>query len=235
MILPFDELSTLFEQIGLKLTAEIYSKLDKYAELLVEWNQKINLTAITDAEGISIKHFLDSIILFKYFDIPQNASLIDVGTGAGFPGIPLKIYRNDIKLTLLDSLKKRVNFLNTVADELEFPAKCVHSRAEDGAKNTDLREKYDIVTARAVANLPVLCEYCLPYVKVGGVFAAMKGPNEDVKSAKSAIKTLGGELITVESYTIPNGDARMLILVKKISQTPTKYPRNSGQIAKKSL
>ena len=235
MILPFDELSTIFDSNCLKLNPGIYEKLDSYATLLTEWNEKINLTAITDSEGISLKHFLDSLLLLRYLEIHENASLIDVGTGAGFPGLPLKIYRDDIKLTLLDSLNKRINFLNAVADELGISAKCVHSRAEDGARNPDLREKFNVATARAVANLPVLCEYCLPYVKVGGIFAALKGPNEDINSAKGAIKVLGGEIMSIESYTLPNGDARMLILVKKISQTPTKYPRNSGQIAKNSL
>ena len=235
MIISYDEFSTLFEQKSLKLTRELYQKFDKYAELLIEWNEKINLTAITDAQGISIKHFLDSLLMLNFFDIPENAKVIDVGTGAGFPGIPLKLYRNDIELTLLDSLNKRINFLDTVCDALEIDAEYIHARAEDGGRQADLREKFDVATARAVANLPVLCEYCLPYVKVGGVFAALKGPNEDIESAKTAISLLGGEILSINNYFIPNGDPRMLILIKKISQTPTKYPRNSGQISKKSL
>lgn len=235
MILPYEKLSAMFQENSLNLSSEMYEKFDDYANLLVEWNEKVNLTAITDEEGISIKHFLDSLLLLKYVEIPKNASIIDVGTGAGFPGIPLKIYRDDIKLTLLDSLNKRVNFLNAVAEKVGFDVNCIHSRAEDGGNNPNLREKFDFATARAVANMAVLSEYCLPYVKVGGDFIALKGPSEDMDSAKNAIKLLGGEIMSIENYNIPNGDARMLVLVKKISQTPTKYPRNSGQIAKKSL
>lgn len=235
MILPYDEFSTMLEANGLKLTPSLYEKLENYARLLVEWNERMNLTAITDAQGISVKHFLDSLLLLKYCEIPENARVIDVGTGAGFPGIPLKLYRPDVKLTLLDSLQKRLRFLEEVSAQLAFPANCVHARAEEGAHRPDLREQFDFATARAVAALPVLCEYCLPYVRVGGVFAALKGPSEEVSEAKNAISLLGGEILEVKHYSIPNGDARMLVLVKKISQTPTKYPRNSGQIAKKSL
>ena len=234
MILAYENFSTLFDENGLKLTPVLYEKLDRYASLLIEWNEKINLTAITDAEGISIKHFLDSLMLLSYIELSQGARVIDVGTGAGFPGIPLKLYREDIQLTLLDSLQKRIRFLNELSTQLEFDVESVHARAEDGAR-TGLREAFDLATARAVAPLPVLCEYCLPYVKVGGFFAALKGPSEDVHDAEDAISLLGGEISQIKYYSIPNGDARMLVLIKKISQTPTKYPRNSGQIAKKSL
>lgn len=235
MLPPFNTLKTLFEYENLSLTEAQYKKFDTYAEMLVDWNTRMNLTAITDPDGVAIKHFLDSSLLLKYCEIPENARVIDVGTGAGFPGIPLKILREDISLTLLDSLNKRINFLTAVNDALEFSTECIHSRAEDGAKKPDLREKFDVATARAVAAMPVLCEYCLPYVKVGGFFAALKGPTEDIDAAKPAIKLLGGKIDRRERYLLPNGDERMLVFVKKISQTPTKFPRNSGQISKKSL
>lgn len=182
MILSFNEVSELFNSYGLGLTEKQYADLDKYAELLVDWNEKINLTAITDPEGITVKHFLDSLLIFKYVDIKDNSSYVDVGTGAGFPGIPMKIYRNDLDCTLIDSLNKRIIFLNDVSEKLYLPMKCIHFRAEDGGKKPDYREKYDISVARAVAALPVLCEYCVPYVKIGGNFIAMKGPNENTPS-----------------------------------------------------
>ena len=227
-------LKKLFLDENLQLSTIQIEKLTTYADLLVEWNEKINPTAITDPEGIAEKHFLDSIIPLKYLELPQNASVIDVGTGAGFPGIPMKIYREDLKLTLLDSLNKRINFLNEVSERLELSAECVHMRAEEGGKSP-LREKFDLATARAVAALPVLCEYTLPFVKKGGYFVALKGPNEDISPAENAINILGGQILSVNDYKLPSGDERRLIIIKKISQTPTKYPRNSAQISKKSL
>lgn len=235
MILPYNEAKVMFESFGLALTDEMYRRFDEYAELLVSWNEIINLTAITDAQGITEKHFLDSTAVFKYDIIPQNSSVIDVGTGAGFPGIPMKIYRDDLKLTLLDSLNKRVGFLSEVSDSLSLGAACIHSRAEDGAKKPELREQFDIATARAVASLPVLCEYCLPYVKVGGKFVALKGPNEDVKDSYTAYRTLGAEVENVIEYQLPCGDKRQIIVYRKVKETPKKYPRNPSQISKKPL
>ncbi|MEG0614405.1 MAG: 16S rRNA (guanine(527)-N(7))-methyltransferase RsmG [Oscillospiraceae bacterium] len=235
MLLPFKEFADFFSKNDVNIDENMYNLYNKYAEMLVEWNEKINLTAITSAEGITEKHFLDSVLLTKFAEIPPSAEVVDIGTGAGFPGIPLKILRGDLKLTLIDSLTKRVGFLQAVSDELKLDANCVHSRAEEASKMPVFREKFDFATARAVAALPVLCEYCLPYVKVGGVFAAMKGPSEDVKSAFSAISVLGGKVEKVVDYALPSGDARKLILVKKISQTSIKYPRNGGQISKKPL
>ncbi len=234
MIIEKDRFCSLFADNGFEITDKIYDDFSTYSQLLVEWNKKINLTAITDPEGITIKHFLDSLLLMKYADIKENSSLIDVGTGAGFPGIPLKIYRRDLKVTLLDSLNKRINFLNEVSENLELGMKCIHSRAEEGGRNPALREKFDIAAARAVAAMPVLCEYCLPYVKQGGIFAAMKGPNEDISAAENAVKLLGGSIENIYNYEL-NGDKRTIIIVRKISHTPPKYPRNSGQISKKSL
>lgn len=235
MILPYNETEEMFKSFGLNLNDEIYEKFDSYAELLVSWNEKINLTAITDPLGITEKHFLDCLAVFKDDIIPQNSSVIDVGTGAGLPGIPMKIYRNDLKVTLLDSLNKRINFLTEVSNKLSLGMNCIHSRAEDGAKKADLREQFDIATARAVAPLPVLCEYCLPYVKVGGKFIALKGPNEDAKDSFTAYRTLGAEISDVKEYELPCGDKRQIIVYNKIKETPKKYPRNPSQIDKKPL
>lgn len=210
-------------------------RLEKYADLLVEWNEKINLTAIVDPEGIAVKHFLDCLMIFKYIDIPKGASVIDIGTGAGFPGVVIKIARPDIKLTLMDSLQKRINFLDTLCSELGLEVTTVHSRAEDITPKQ--REGYDFAVARAVANMRVLTEYCLPYVKVGGSFVAMKGSTatEEVKDSIKAIATLGGKLEAEDLFELPEFGGRGIINVKKISQTPTKYPRNSGKISKQPL
>lgn len=235
MLPEYIKFSELFLSEGFDITEEQYGRFDEYAEVLVEWNKKMNLTGITDPEGIAVKHFLDSVLPLKFIDVPKNASLIDVGTGAGFPGVPLKIYRPDIKLTLLDSLNKRINFLTEACKAADVTAECVHGRAEDCGRVPEHREKYDAAIARAVAAMSVLAEYCLPFVKVGGVFAAMKGPNENYGDGEKAVKTLGGEIADVKEYALPNGDKRVLIIVKKISPTAAKYPRNGGQISRKPL
>ena len=223
-----------FEKYSLELTAKLYEKLDIYAEFLCEYNEKVNLTAITDSEGILIKHFIDSIIPAVKINIPENAKLIDVGTGAGFPSVPLKLYRPDIRVTLLDGLNKRIVFLNQLCEKLDIECECVHERAELLAKKPKYREKYDIATARAVAAMPVLCEYCMPFVKTGGIFMAMKGKNESAESASAAVKLLGGRIEQDISYTV-NDESRKIFIIKKISQTSSKYPRNSGQIKSKPL
>ena len=233
-ILQYDEFQQLFEKCGMSVNEEQYQLLDKYAEMLVEYNKVMNLTGITDPMGISEKHFLDSLLLFKYCDIKENASVIDVGTGAGFPGLPMKIYRPDLSVTLLDSLNKRVKFLSDVA-AVTLPCKCIHGRAEDYGRNADYRQQYDIAAARAVAALPVLAEYCLPFVKIGGTFIAMKGPGEDISLGENAVKILGGCIEQIQEYSLPCGDARVIAVIRKISETPTKYPRSSGQISKKQL
>ena len=234
MLPNFELCCSEFSSVGIKLNEKQYEKFDKYAEFLVEYNEKVNLTAITQPEEILVKHFIDSTLLLKYADIPINSSLIDVGTGAGFPSIPMKIMRNDLEITLLDSLSKRITFLEQLCALLEFDANFIHGRAEDIAKVPEYREKFDFSTARAVADLAVLSEYCIPFVKVGGLFLAMKGPNEDISGAENAIKILGGEVSCIHEYTL-RSDMRKIIEIKKISQTPTKFPRNSSQIKKKSL
>ncbi|MGN0643215.1 MAG: 16S rRNA (guanine(527)-N(7))-methyltransferase RsmG [Huintestinicola sp.] len=234
-MLPYNEFCELFNKCGLTVTEECYGKLDIYAETLVEWNKVMNLTGITDPLGISEKHFLDSLLVFKYAEIPTGASVIDVGTGAGFPGMPMKIYRNDLKVTLMDSLNKRINFLNEAAERNSIEIDTVHKRAEEGGQDKKYREQYDVAVARAVASMPVLSEYCLPFVKKGGIFIAMKGPNEDIYEGEKAVSIIGGKIENVTEYELPCGDKRVVAVVKKIADTPTKYPRNSGQISKKHL
>lgn len=235
MITEYSEFSDIFNKENLSVSMEQYESFKKYAALLVEWNQKMNLTAITDPYGITVKHFLDSVLPLKFLNIPENASLIDVGTGAGFPGLPLKIMRPDIVLTLLDSLNKRVNFLSEVCKALDLDVSCIHARAEEFGRNENYRGQYDFAAARAVAPMPVLTEYCLPYIKIGGTFAALKGRSENYKESENAVKILGGEISNVTEYFLPDGDGRVLICVRKIKETPPKYPRNSGQISKKPL
>lgn len=234
-ILPYKEFCELFNKCGLTVTEKCFGKLDIYAETLVEWNKVMNLTGITDPLGISEKHFLDSLLIFKYADIPTGASVIDVGTGAGFPGMPMKIYRNDLRVTLMDSLNKRINFLNEAAERNSLEIDNVHKRAEEGGQDKKYREQYDIAVARAVASMPILAEYCLPFVKKGGMFIAMKGPNENLYEGENAVKILGAKIENVTEYELPCGDKRVIAVVKKIADTPTKYPRNSGQISKKHL
>ena len=224
-------------EFGLEITDNQESQLEKYAEMLIEWNQKINLTAIVEPKEIGIKHFLDSMLIFKNSEIPHNAKVIDVGTGAGFPGVVMKIVRPDLRLTLLDGLNKRLVFLSELCGELCISAETVHSRAEEAGKNAKYREKYDIATARAVARLNVLSEYCLPFVKVGGSFIALKGPaaEEEIAESESAVKLLGGGEIKVFSENLAYFGKRSICEIKKISQTPTAYPRISAKILKKPL
>ncbi len=212
--------------------------LELYGNLLVEWNEKMNLTAITEPKEVVFKHFLDCLLFFKCIEVPKNASVIDVGTGAGFPGVVLKIARPDIKLTLLDSLNKRITFLNEVIEKLGLQnTEAVHLRAEDGAKKAELREQFDIATARAVAPLNILSEYCMPYVKTGGMFVSLKGPqaSEEIAGALKAVSLLGGEKPQLFSEELEGVGQRSIIKIKKISQTPPKYPRNSAKISKQPL
>ena len=232
-----DFLKSKAAEIGIELSPESLDRFDKYAEMLVETNKTLNLTAITEPDEIVTKHFCDCLSLLKEVEIPQGAKLIDVGTGAGFPGVVLLIARPDLKITLMDSTNKRLVFVQSVVDALGLKANVVHSRAEEAGKNPAFREKYDFVTARAVANMQTLSEYCLPFLKVGGLFAAMKGAkaSDELSVAKGAIKILGGQVHSAKEFNLFDCGERSILCVKKISQTPSKYPRPSAQIAKKPL
>lgn len=237
---PYGEMKELFGQAGLALEEPVYQGFCQYWAILMETNQVMNLTRITEPREAAEKHFLDSILPLADLGIlekqeTQSLSVLDVGTGAGFPGIPWKLYCPKLRITLMDSLKKRVGFLEEVCRQLELEVSCIHARAEEAGQREEYREQFDLAVARAVAALPILSEYCLPFVKPGGIFAAMKGPGEKAEEAYHAISLLGGEISHVEPYPLPSGDQRTLIQVKKISRTPSKYPRNSAQIAKKSL
>lgn len=220
------------------ISPENADKFYKYYELLVEWNEKINLTAITQEDDVAVKHFLDSLNAAKGI-AEDGMSVIDVGTGAGFPGLPVKIANPGISLTLVDSLNKRIGFLNEVISSLGLKdVETVHSRAEDLGINKDYREKYDVCVSRAVANLTTLCELCLPFVKVGGLFVSLKGPKaeEEAEEAKRAIELLGGSLTDIKSYDLSDTDLNHnIVIIKKISHTPTKYPRKAPKPSKEPL
>jgi len=230
-------LKQMASDYGIMLDAQMLERFSAYARLLAEWNARMNLTAITDPEEVRIKHFLDSLTLLWAVEIPPGAAVIDVGTGAGFPGVPAKIVRGDIRLTLLDSLAKRIAFLEALSGELRLENTFIHARAEEAARDPALRESFDAATARAVAALPALCEYCLPFVKVGGVFVAFKGGEveREAQQAAQAIGQLGGAIREIRSLTLPGENARSIVVIEKRSQTPPKYPRTSGKIAKAPL
>ncbi len=231
------EIFSKLADINVELSESKIRQFFTYMELLIEWNKKINLTAIVEMTDIIDKHFVDSLTISQY--LKENSRVIDVGTGAGFPGIPLKIARDDLQIDLLDSLNKRVNFLNEVINELQLKnINAIHSRAEDEGIKSEKREKYDIAVSRAVANLPVLLEYLLPFVKLNGTCVCMKGANieEEVKSSKNALKELGGEIEAIHKFNLPGTDAtRNIIIVKKIANTPKKYPRKAGTASKNPL
>lgn len=222
---------------GVELSGEQVDKFDKYGDLLLSWNEKMNLTAIRDSEGVVIRHFIDSLSLLSVMPLSGEEKVIDVGTGAGFPGIPLLIARPTIQLTLLDSLNKRLVFLQAVLDELALSAKTIHARAEEGGRQKELREHFHLATARAVAALPVLCEYCLPFVKQGGYFVAMKGPDggEEAKAAQHALLCLQGKLRRQVDFTLPDDSRRTLLVVEKTGHTPATYPRAGAKMAKNPL
>lgn len=226
------------EGYAVELTNAQLEQFDLYYQLLTEWNQKINLTAITDPEGVAVKHFADSLAYFNYCDIPEGGSLIDIGTGAGFPGVVLKLVRPDIQLTLLDSLKKRFLFLEDLLNRLELQATFLQGRAEEYGQDLTHRECYDVAVSRAVAQLNTLSEYCLPFVRLSGKFVAFKGgsSDEEIHSANHAIQVLGGRVHTLHSFFLPmDGGSRTLVEIEKIQPTPDKYPRNNGRIKAKPL
>ena len=225
------------KKLGITLTDEQLSLFEKLSELLVEQNKTMNLTAITDPDGIAVKHFADSISALSAYDFAENAKVLDVGTGAGFPSIPLLIARPDLEMTMIDSTAKKLRYVASTVETLGLSAQVLHTRAEEAGQSKEYRERFDIVCSRAVAALNVLCEYCLPFVKVGGVFLAMKAAKvqEEIADAKNAIKTLGGKIVAEKSFTLSDGGERTIVVIKKISQVPPKYPRVSAQIAKKPL
>lgn len=225
------------EQMNLPADGETLARFDAYAEFLVSYNEKVNLTSITEPLEIVEKHFLDSAAPQGL--IPKGSRVIDVGTGAGFPGLPLRIVRPDLQLTLLDSLEKRVRFLEEACQIMNLDgAAALHARAEDAARDPALREQFDAAVSRAVANLRVLCEYCLPFVRVGGLFLAWKGPGaeEEGKECEKALRTLGGELSAILPLDIP-GTAldHRVVVIKKVRQTPAGYPRKAGKPTKNPL
>jgi 16S rRNA (guanine(527)-N(7))-methyltransferase GidB len=224
---------------GIQLDEEQLQRFIKYYELLIEWNSFMNLTAITEFEAVCTKHFIDSISLCRAVDCSKAYELIDIGTGAGFPGIPLKIVFPNLKITLLDSLGKRVKFLNTVIAELGLQGiETIHGRAEDFAKSGMLRELFDLCVSRAVANLSILSEYCLPYVKVGGYFISYKSEKitDELQMAQTAIQILGGAVYDQKELILPNSNIyRNLLMIKKVQDTPKKYPRKAGLPSKEPL
>lgn len=227
------------QDIPVTLTEQAYDRFDVYYRLLTEWNEKINLTAITDPQGVAVKHFADSLTFFKaVHDVPQGANIIDVGTGAGFPGVALKIVRPDLQLTLLDSLQKRFLFLEDLLRHLELDAEMVPGRAEVFGQNLDYRECYDFAVSRAVAQLNTLSEYCLPFVRLSGRFVAFKGGScdEEIQSAQRAVQILGGSITKIHRFDLPfDGGRRALAEIEKVQPTPEKYPRNNGRIKAKPL
>lgn len=235
----YDLMKEACDRVGMEFNEDKYSKFMLYKELLKEWNEKINLTAITEDEAIVKKHFIDCINAFELDEFKEAKTIIDVGTGAGFPGIPIAIMREDAEITLLDALNKRINFLNIVAHELCLRnVQTIHARAEEGSREPQFREKFDIATSRAVANMSMLSEFCMPYVKVKGHFIPLKGPSieEELENGKNAVKILGGEIKEVREVKVEDTDLKHnLVVVKKIKTCGKLYPRNMGIIKKKPL
>ena len=239
-----NKLVNICNKINIEISDDQINCFEKYYELLIEKNKVMNLTAITDKEDVIVKHFIDSIALIPYLldkgiNINNELKIIDIGTGAGFPGLPLKIMMPDVKFTLLDSLNKRVSFLNEVIDELKLKdIEALHGRAEDYASDNKYREKYDICVSRAVANLSTLSEYCIPFVKEDGYFISYKAgeSEEEINKSKNAIKILGGKINKVEEFVLPGTDAsRVFVFIRKQELTDKKYPRKAGVPAKKPL
>ena len=226
------------EVVGINVSDELLEKLEIYAKELKEWNEKINLTAIKDDEGIAIKHFIDSLMLLKYISIPENSKIIDVGTGAGFPGLVIAAARSDVKVTLLDSTGKKLKVVEDIAQKMGLSNyEILNMRAEDAGQKKEYREQFNFSTARAVAELRVLSEYCLPFVKQNGYFISMKGAlaEKEIENATNALKVLSGQIEENFNFNLCNTGERNIIKIKKISQIPTKYPRVSAQISKKPL
>ncbi len=224
------------KSMGFELSKSEADKLEKYYYNLVNYNNKVNLTAITEPHEVAVKHFIDSMLIARA-DIKKNARLADVGTGAGFPSVPFKIIRNDVDITLIDSLNKRLVFLEELLCELELEGERIHARAEEAGRQKKLRESFDVVTARAVARLYELCELCIPLLKKGGIFISMKSGevDDELKEAERAVKEMGGKVKEVLRFTLPDDSSRSLVIIEKTSTTPDKYPRQSAKISKNPL
>lgn len=239
MSVLIDVLASGASEIGIELSEKQLKQFEKYYLMIVNTNKSLNLTSIVEEKDFAVKHFIDSLTCLKAVIFDNQMSLLDVGSGAGFPGIPIKICRPDLRVTLIDSLEKRVNFLNEAISGLDMDhIEAVHARVEDMGRNKDYREKYDRVVARAVANLGVLAEYCLPPLKVGGIFLAMKGPKleEEIIKSQKAVTILGGVVESTLALHLPfSGDERNLVLIRKITLSPEKYPRRAGVPTKKPL
>ena len=224
------------EKLGISLTDEKLNQLALFYQLLSSWNEKMNLTRITNQEEVYLKHFYDSLTLYKEIKLETVDTLCDVGSGAGFPGIPIKIYREDTQITLLDSLNKRVLFLQEVINKLDLKnIEAIHGRAEEVARNNKYREKFDVVTSRAVANMSTLTEYMIPFIKIDGLCIMMKGSDykEELEKSQRAINLLGAELKNVEEFILPDSDInRSVILIDKVKSTPKQYPRKAGMPSK---
>ncbi|MBE6785502.1 MAG: 16S rRNA (guanine(527)-N(7))-methyltransferase RsmG [Ruminococcaceae bacterium] len=222
---------------GVGLDEKALERFDIYARLLVEWNEKINLTAITEPDEIVIKHFVDSLSIFSAVDIPVGSRVIDVGTGAGFPGVAMLIARPDLDITLMDSTNKKLNVIRDMLENIGLEANVVHKRAEEAGQSKDFRESYDFATARAVSNLRDLSEFCLPFVKVGGTFISMKSAkaDEEIEEGKKAISVLGGRIREKKTFNLEAAGERTVILIEKSSSTPAKYPRPSAKMAKNPI
>ncbi|MDK2801794.1 MAG: 16S rRNA (guanine(527)-N(7))-methyltransferase RsmG [Oscillospiraceae bacterium] len=230
-------LKECFEESGVFLNKIQINKFYDYAMILIEWNKKVNLTSIVDFRDIIVKHFLDSIIIDKFIDFKGSKKLIDIGSGAGFPSIPLKIVYNNLDITMLDCLNKRILFLKEALDIIKIKGEIIHGRAEEVSHKQEYREQYDISVARAVSNISNLVEFCLPYTKIGGYFLALKGGDilEEVEKSKGAIDILGGKIEKIYEYDLNKDYKRSLVVIKKVSQTNTIYPRKYSKILKKSL
>lgn len=229
----------VMEHESIELTGDSIEKFEKFRDTLIETNKYLNLTSITEEKEVNYKHFLDSLLPMKKIEFKENAKVIDIGTGGGFPGLPMKFYRDDLDITLLDSLNKRIKFLKDTIYKMELSnIEAIHGRAEELGRQKQYREVYDYAISRAVSRLNTLVEYSLPFVKVGGYFISMKGPSgkEEAEEAKNAIKLLGGEISDIIEYQLDYEDSdRTLVVIKKISPTPKKYPRGGGKPKNKPL
>ena len=235
----FDIIKKSAENLNLSFSKDQYEQFMRYKDMLKEWNEKMNLTAITEDEEIISKHFIDSIQAFQFDELKDAMTLIDVGTGAGFPGLPIKIMKPELKVTLLDSTNKKLGFLKVVSQELKLNnVEFIHSRAEDGSRKIGYRDSYDIAISRAVANLSLLTELCLPYVKIGGHFIALKGPavDQEIDDAKYAVQVLGGKIVKTMEVDIEGTDLKHnLVVIRKVKATPKDFPRSSSTIKNSSI